>query len=96
MRRPGGSLFVRKLQAEAIVLAAPPGWSLHREPLTGVTKFAASSALLSAARSLLETFDTSAMRGEYVPAQAGDAAAQGGAPCRPGQALAFRAVRLRP
>ena len=73
MRRPGGSLFVRKLQAEAIVLAAPPGWSLHREPLTGVTKFAASSALLSAVRSLLETFDTSAMRGEYVPAQAGDA-----------------------
>ena len=73
MRRPRGSLFVRKLQAEAIVLAAPPGWSLHREPLTGVTKFAASSALLSAARSLLETFDTSAMRGEYVPAQAGDA-----------------------
>ena len=73
MRRPGGSLFVRKLQAEAIVLAAPPGWSLHREPLTGVTKFAASSALLSAARSLLETFDTSAMRGGTVPAQADDA-----------------------
>ena len=73
MQRPGGSLFVRKLQAEAIVLAAPPGWSLHRQPLTGVTKFAASSALLSAVRSLLETFDTSVMRGEHVPAQAGGA-----------------------
>ena len=48
MRRPGGSLFVRKLQAEAVVLAAPPGWSLRREPLTGLTTFAATSALLSA------------------------------------------------
>ena len=73
MRRPGGSLFVRKLQAEAVVLKAPPGWSLRREPLTGVTKFAASSALLSAVRSLLETFDTSVMRGGPAPARAADA-----------------------
>jgi O-antigen/teichoic acid export membrane protein len=73
MRRPGGSLFVGKLQAEGVVLAAPPGWSLRRQPLTGVTKFAASSALLSAARSLLETFDTSAMAGMPVPGRADDA-----------------------
>jgi hypothetical protein len=70
MRRPGGSLFVGKLRAEAVVLAAPPGWSLLREPLTGVTKFAACSALLSAVRSLLEVFDTSVMAGSPAPAQA--------------------------
>lgn len=73
MRRPGGSLFVRKLQAEAVVLVAPLGWSLRREPLTGLTKFAASSALLSAVRSLLETFDTSVMSGSPAPARADDA-----------------------
>jgi O-antigen/teichoic acid export membrane protein len=73
MRRPGGSLFVGKLRAEGVVLAAPPGWSLRRQPLTGVTKFAASSALLSAARSLLETFDTSAMEGTPAPGKTGDA-----------------------
>jgi O-antigen/teichoic acid export membrane protein len=73
MRRPGGSLFVGKLQAEAVVLAAPPGWFLHRQPLAGVTTFAASSALLSAAQILLETFDTSAMKGGAVPPRAGNA-----------------------
>jgi O-antigen/teichoic acid export membrane protein len=73
MRRPGGSLFVGKLRAEAVVLAAPPGWSLRRQPLTGVTTFAASSALLSAARSLLATFDTSAMAGMPDPGRAGEA-----------------------
>jgi O-antigen/teichoic acid export membrane protein len=73
MRRPGGSLFVAKLRAEGVVLAAPPGWSLCCQPLAGVTKFAASSALLSAARSLLETFDTSVMAGMTVPGQAAGA-----------------------
>ncbi len=73
MRRPGGNLFVGKLHAEGVVLAAPPGWTLHRQPLAGVTNFAASSALLSATRSLLETFDTSAMEGITVPGRAGDA-----------------------
>ena len=72
-RRPGGSLFVRKLKAEAVVLAAPPGWSLRREPLTGVTTFAASSALLSAARSVLESFDTAAMCDGRPPARCRDA-----------------------
>jgi len=61
-RRPGGSLYVHKLRAEAVVLAAPPGWSIGRQPPTGVTDFAASSVLLSAVRSLLEVFDTGAMR----------------------------------
>jgi len=70
MRQPGGSLFVGKLRAEAVVLAAPHGWSLRRQPLTGVTAFAACSALLSAVRSLLEVFDTSVMAGGPVPAQA--------------------------
>jgi O-antigen/teichoic acid export membrane protein len=42
LRRPGGSLFVAKLRAEGVVLAAPPGWSLCRQPLAGVTKFAAA------------------------------------------------------
>lgn len=73
MRRPGGSLFVARLRAEGVVLAAPPGWSLGCQPLAGVTTFAAGSALLSAARSLLETFDTSAMAGITVPGQAGGA-----------------------
>jgi hypothetical protein len=73
MRRPGGSLFVGKLRAEGVVLAAPPGWSLRRQPLAGVTKLAASSALLSAARRLLETFDTSAMEGITVPTRAAEA-----------------------
>jgi len=63
MRRPGGSLFVGKLRAEGIVLAAPPGWSLSRQPLTGVTVFAACSMLLSAVRSLLEAFDTASISG---------------------------------
>lgn len=70
MRRPGGSLFVGKLQAEAVTLAAPPGWSLCRQPLTGVTTFAATSALLSAAQILLATFDPVAMTGGPVPPQA--------------------------
>jgi O-antigen/teichoic acid export membrane protein len=70
MRRPGGSLFVAKLRAEAVTLAAPPGWSLRRQPLTGVTTFAASSALLSATQILLATFDTSVMTGGPVPSQA--------------------------
>jgi O-antigen/teichoic acid export membrane protein len=70
MRRPGGSLFAGKLRAEAVVLAAPPGWSLRRRPLTGVTTFAACSALLSAVRSLLEVFDTSVMAGGPAPAHA--------------------------
>ena len=73
MRWPGGSLFVRKLQAEAVVLASPPGWSLRRQPLTSVTDFAASSALLSAVQSLLQAFDTSAMNGRSAPVRAGDA-----------------------
>lgn len=73
LRRPGGSLFVRKLRAEAIALAAPPGWRLRRQPLTGVTEFAASSALLSAAQALLATFDTSAVSGGPAPPQARDA-----------------------
>ena len=38
--------------------------------LTGVTKFAASSALLSAVRSLLETFDTATIKGGIAPSQA--------------------------
>jgi O-antigen/teichoic acid export membrane protein len=71
MRRPGTSLFVRKLQCEGAVLQAPPGWTLHRRPLTTVTKFAATSVLLSATLNLLETFDTSAMSGGPVPHQAG-------------------------
>jgi O-antigen/teichoic acid export membrane protein len=70
LRRPGGSLFAGKLRAEAVVLAAPPDWSLRRQPLTGVTTFAACSALLSAVRSLLEVFDTSVMAGGPTPAQA--------------------------
>jgi O-antigen/teichoic acid export membrane protein len=73
LRRPGGSLFVRKLRAEGIVLAAPDGWSLRDEPLTGVTTFAAGSMLLSAAASLLEAFDPAAMRGRPGPARAPDA-----------------------
>jgi predicted nucleotidyltransferase len=73
IRRPGGSLFAGKLRAEAAVLSAPPGWSLRRQPLTGVTKFAACSALLSAVRSLLEAFDTSIMAGGPAPAAAGGA-----------------------
>ena len=73
LRRPGGSLFVARLRAEGVVLAAPPGWSLRRQPLAGVTTFAAGSALLSAARSLLATFDTSVMAGMTVPGQAGRA-----------------------
>ncbi len=73
IRRPGGSLFARKLKAEAVILAAPPGWSLRREPLTGVTAFAASSALLSAARSVLEAFDPAAMRGGRAPVRGHDA-----------------------
>jgi O-antigen/teichoic acid export membrane protein len=63
MRRPGGSLFVGKLRAEGVVLAAPRGWSLSRQPLTGVTAFAACSMLLSAVRSLLEAFDPGTMTG---------------------------------
>jgi O-antigen/teichoic acid export membrane protein len=70
MRRPGGSLFVGKLQAEAVILAAPPGWSLCRQPPTGVTTFAATSALLSAAQILLTTFDPAVMTGGPVPSQA--------------------------
>ena len=70
LRRPGGNLFAGKLLAEAVVLAAPPGWSLGRQPLTGVTTFAACSALLSAVRGLLEVFDTSVMTGGPAPAQA--------------------------
>ena len=70
MRRPGGSLFVGKLQAEAVTLAAPPGWSLCRRPLTGVTTFAATSALLSAAQVLLATFGPAVMIGGPVPSQA--------------------------
>jgi len=72
-RRPGGSLFVRKLRAEAIILAAPPGWSLRREPITGITEFAASSALLSAVRSVLEAFDPAAIRGGLAPTRGRDA-----------------------
>ena len=67
MRRPRGSLFVRKLRAEGVVLAAPRGWSLHPEPVTDVTEFAASSVLLSAVGNLLEAFDTFAMRREVIP-----------------------------
>ena len=70
MRRPGSSLFIRKLQTEGAVLQAPPGWTLRHRPLTTVTTFAASSALLSATLNLLETFDTSVMRGGPVPPQA--------------------------
>jgi O-antigen/teichoic acid export membrane protein len=70
MRRPGGSLFVGKLQAEAVTLAAPPGWSLRRQPLTGVTTFAATSALLSAAQILIATFDPDVMTGGPAPSQA--------------------------
>ena len=70
MRRPGGSLFVGKLQAEAVTLAAPPGWSLCRQPLTGVTTFAATSALLSAAQILIATFDPAVMTGGPVPPEA--------------------------
>lgn len=70
MRRPGGSYYVGKLRAEAVVLAARPGWSLRRQPLTGITTFAASSALLSATQILLETFDTSVMVGGPVPPRA--------------------------
>lgn len=70
MRRPGGSYYVGKLRAEAVVLAASPGWSLRREPLTGVTTFAAASALLSATQILLETFDTSVMTGAPVSPRA--------------------------
>jgi len=64
MRRPGGSLFIGKLRAEGVVLAAPPGWSLSRQPLTGVTPFAACSMLISAVRSLLEAFDTAIVSGQ--------------------------------
>lgn len=67
MRWPAGSLFVRKLRAEGVVLAAPPGWSLRREPLNSVTDFAACSVLLSAVGNLLEGFDTLSMRGERAP-----------------------------
>lgn len=70
MRRPGGSLYVGKLQAEAVTLAAPPGWSLCRQPLTRVTTFAATSALLSAAQNLLATFGPAVMTGGPVPPQA--------------------------
>ena len=70
MRRPGGSLFVGKLRAEAVTLAAPPGWSLCRQPLTAVTTFAATSALLSAAQILIATFDPTVMTGSPVPSQA--------------------------
>lgn len=70
MRHPGGSLFVGKLQAEAVTLAAPPGWSLCRRPPTGVTTFAATSALLSATQALLATFDPAVMAGGRVPRQA--------------------------
>ena len=73
IRRPGGSLFVGKLRAEAVTLAAPPGWSLCRQPLTGVTTFAATSALLSAAQILLSTFDPAVMTGGPVPHQARNA-----------------------
>lgn len=73
IRWPGGSLFARKLKAEAVVLAAPPGWSLRREPLTSVTAFAASSALLSAVRSVLEAFDPASMRDGSSPARGRDA-----------------------
>jgi len=73
MRRPDGCLFAGKLRAEAVVLSAPPGWSLRRQPLTTLTKFAACSALLSAVRSLLEVFDTSIMAGGTAPAAAGGA-----------------------
>ncbi|MGH9020677.1 MAG: hypothetical protein ACRDV0_06615 [Acidimicrobiales bacterium] len=59
--RPSGSLFVDKLAAEAVVLAAPSGWSLPRRRPNGVTSFAASSALLSAVQELLRGFDTRAM-----------------------------------
>ena len=71
MRRPGGSLFVRKLQAEAVVLAAPPGWSLRRRAFDRRDEVRRDSALLSAARSLLETFDTSVMRGGPVARASG-------------------------
>jgi O-antigen/teichoic acid export membrane protein len=70
MRRPGGSLFVGKLQAEAVALAAPPGWALRRQPLTAVTTFAATSALLSATQVLLATFDPATMTGGPVSPQA--------------------------
>ncbi len=73
MRRPGGSLFVRKLSAEALVLAAPTGWSLRRQPLTSLTTFAAGSVLVSAVRSLLEAFDTCAIRGACPPIRGHDA-----------------------
>jgi hypothetical protein len=69
MRRPGGSLFVGKLQAEAVVLAAPRGWSLRRQPLTDVTAFAATSALLSAAQIMIATFDPAVMTGGPVPSE---------------------------
>jgi len=60
--RPGGSLFAAKLCAEGVVLAAPANWSLARQRLTKVSDFAACSALLSAARALLEAFDPPLMR----------------------------------
>jgi O-antigen/teichoic acid export membrane protein len=76
MRHPGGSLFVGKLRAEAVTLAAPPGWSLCRQPLTGVTTFAATSALLSAAQILIAAFDPAVMTGGLVPPRARHALAK--------------------
>ena len=70
MRHPGGSLYVRKLRAEAVVLEAPDDWSMPRLPIDGVSDFTASSVLISAVRSLLETFDSAAMRGSVEPAKA--------------------------
>ena len=69
MRHPGGSLYVRKLRAEGIVLDAPGGWSLRREPVAGISEFGASSVLISATRSLLENFDTAVMREGLEPAK---------------------------
>jgi O-antigen/teichoic acid export membrane protein len=73
MRWPGGSLYARKLRAEGKVLAAPPGWRLRRQPVTSVTKFGGSSALLSAAQSLLQAFGTPAMAGHPAFPHAGQA-----------------------
>ena len=61
LARPAGSLFVDKLVAESVVVAAPPGWALARRSPSAVTAFAASSALLSAVQELLRSFHTGTM-----------------------------------